>query len=419
MDIFYTTTINSYKKDESLTSDDIITVGDVHGSILQAFYPLKRSGILSKVKILSDNILFEVGDFENSPTIVFLGDYFHRSFYHKSFSIVNALLSIKKIVGSKLELILGNHDVGQYVFERGLREFFPNENLIELRVLKKFLEKVPIAKGFALAAKDEHDCSKPEFITEFIQAVDDGIFKIAYVDKNLNLYSHTVANDAMMYVSDQYGSEIGFKKSIKISVNYPELPDNISVMYAMEDNFSTLLRTDYVSLINHINYLHDRPLTKTPIDKTKIMRTIIHHDLARRDISEPSSKHFVGHTPSFKRHPEDPTKVLEVLDEFVLMSKSLKSSKDEFPNKKEFISRIHEINSVETTVHDNVFCCDSQALFTADDFVEIMFVEKNYARQAILFKLYFNEIYEQPNFYIVSEEGVSSDFGEVVIHKEF
>ena len=434
MNEFYNNVIKKYSKNINLTSDDIIAVGDVHGSYLQVFYPLISSGLINNVKFEKTKIKFDITkNYKTCPTVIFLGDYFHKSVCEKSFLLVHSLLKIKNVVKDKLILLLGNHDINQYVYEK---------NIITKSTIE-FPDNV-----FIKACEIEHINAKQKHIKEFILAVETNIFQISYVDKFGNIYSHTVLNSNQPCISNTQRSEAGFhpsdfpiisefeqsksnnlNKSNEQEKQHSQLSQSITnqdiISYnstlrdVLQTNFNRCIELDYKMLINHINYLNDRPLTNIPIDPDMISKSIILFSKTNKDISHSLSKHIVGHTPSFKRHPENNHDILIILNKFIDFLDNFNYSLNKnFINWNKFhkiISELHAKNTYSTTKHGNIICCDSQSIFSINEIAWILYVEKGYEiyiKQ--LMHLFF--MYEQPSYYIITQENkFKLVFGELEI----
>lgn len=399
----YNSIIKTYSN-KNLKPTDVVAVGDTHGSILQIFYALKSSGLLIDVEITNDkNLKIKPVinlDFKNCPTVVFLGDYFHKSIFYKSFYLVHILLKIKKVVGDKLILLLGNHDVGQYVFEKN------NKCLDEKNNFNKCLDE-----KYIQVCKLEQQNAKIKYIEEFINAIENNIFKISFVDDVGNFYSHTVVNSNIFNNTNEK-TEIGFKptsdffKTVFNPISISPKLYNIELSFALQSNFNCCMR-DYNVLINYINYLQDRPLTDKPINKNEILKTIIYYNEFKHDVAHTSTFHIVGHTPSFKRHPESNLRISEILKSMICNYDFSESS----------ISQLYEINAVDTTQHGNILCCDSQALFSSHDISDILMVERKFTKYAIGLRKLINNIYEQPSFYIISGNQFTPSFGKILTVK--
>lgn len=418
----YSEIINNYVKNPILTNSETLAVGDIHGSILQAFYPLRRTDIIRNVEITPTEMNFSINyDIENSPVVVFLGDYFHKSICSRSFEIVNSLLKIKSVLGDKLILLIGNHDVAQYIYEKEIMKTTPEESFLSV-----------MNKNFVQACYLEHKTAKPEHIKNFVKAIETGVFKIAYVDNFNNFYSHTVINSN--FQSEDFIQTIGPLKNKSSEVGYVNLDflENFSncefsdkfditsvkdkpaeLATRLQNNFMKCVTKNYLSLVNYTNYLHDRPLTKIPIDKNKIMRSIITYNTLSRDIV--ISRHIIGHTPSFKRHPVDNSKIVEALEELIKYTSNKNFNQDYFIT---LISNLHAINSISTAQHENLICCDSQALFSSEDITNIMLVEKNFAKYIIGLKTFIKDLYEQPSYQVVvNNTNLKIEFGKLVTIK--
>ena len=96
-------------------------VGDVHGSILQLFMPLRQAGILEKIELtwginnyqfryeLSRNIL-------TSKQVIYCGDFFGRARHSLTIAMIYTFINIYNEVNGisrdKIVWVFGNHDVG-------------------------------------------------------------------------------------------------------------------------------------------------------------------------------------------------------------------------------------------------------------------------------------------------------------------
>lgn len=394
MNSFYKKQIKKYNS-QCYKSDNILVVGDVHGDFLQTFIPLKASGLITDVELKNDNIDVEFCDnIENCPTVVFLGDYFHKSLFNKSFLIVHTLLKIKSVVKNKLILLLGNHDVAQYIYVKG--------------ILKR--QHIPMYNNFVNACNNELENSPPAFVLEFIEAIENNIIDLAYVDDKGNFYSHTVINSKFLEISGSIPSEVGFYKSDSLISEFEFSEDksdpfiyNTRLVNTMRKNFNECIKKDYRILLNYINYLQDRPLTNT-FDKEKCFKT---------DIAHSSSIHSIGHTPGFRRYPKDNSKIIEILSELIKCLSS-PNSKNFHRNIKEICSNLHIMNTFFTTRYGNLMCCDSQALFTSSDISLICYIKQEFIKYIPSIKKYIIEIYEQPIYYVITDSKSIMRFGEII-----
>lgn len=394
----YNDIIKKYSKNNNLKSSDVVAVGDVHGSILQIFYPLKTSGLVDDVNITKQKIKVKISkDYKNCPVVVFLGDYFHKSIFHKSFYLIHILLKIKKVVGDKLILLLGNHDVGQYIFENNILSNHESTNKL-------------LNETYFTACNLEHVNSKIKYVNEFLEAVENGTFKISFVDSVGNFYSHTVINSNVVCNSLEK-TEIGFNSNARIFKTLFDskytLPQNynIELGFTIQSNFNVCLKYGYDNLVNYVNYLQDRPFTSKPIDKNEILKSWIYYNSEIHDIAHKSTFHVVGHTPSFRRHPEINLRITEILNQIV----------SHYDISESLISKLHMINSDDTALHGNILCCDSQALFTSHDISNILLVERKFTKYAIGLRKILTGIYEQPSFYIIMKDNFCSSFDDLHI----
>ena len=410
MNNFYNRQIKKYNS-QNYKSDNILVVGDVHGDFLQTFIPLKASGLITGVEFKNDNIevVFN-NNIENCPTVVFLGDYFHKSLFNKSFLIVHALLKIKSVVKNKLILLLGNHDVAQYVYVKG--------------ILKR--QHIPMYDNFVNVCNNELENSPPAFVLEFIEAIENNIIDLAYVDNKGNLYSHTVINSKFLEISGSISSGVGFYKSDSLISEFEFSKDktdpfiyNTFLMNTMRKNFNECIKKDYRILLNYINYLQDRPLTKN-FDKEKCFKIDINYLQDRpltknfkTDIAHSSRIHFIGHTTGFKRYPKDNSKIIEILSELVKLLSS-PNSENFRRNIKEICSKLHVMNTFFTTRYGNLMCCDSQALFTYSDICLICHIENEFIKYIPTIKKYITRFYEQSIYYVITDSKPIMRFGEII-----
>ena len=97
-------------------NDEKLIVGDVHGSILQLFLPLRQAGIIIQKTINTDNksTIKEFVITENekvNKTVIYCGDLFGRASHSLIVPIMIAFLNLK-CMHKNIIWVYGNHDIG-------------------------------------------------------------------------------------------------------------------------------------------------------------------------------------------------------------------------------------------------------------------------------------------------------------------
>lgn len=475
----YNNILKEYTADTTLNSNQVLAVGDSHGSLLQIVYPLIRGGLIKNVrfptvvenlveKVSSMTLDFEVSDtISTCPTVVFLGDVFHKTKGFISYNIMFNMLKIKeaidkacKTVGceSKFIILLGNHDLIQYTHDKCV-------------VTKTNLDFIAsIYRQFCTA---EFKCGKmlgkiagdtTIYIKTFIKAVDNRIIKMAYVDKYGNLYSHTVANSDCLeaeYIPDHETSTTQCE-NLKHIITTTKIKDKSPVEYneqvcGMYNEFiEKLKRTDIKYLVSYINSMWDRP--------TKAFQYAEGYQQLT-DIASPKFLHIVGHTQMYKRFPvitneteekaikqllkdvityyetniEDAVKIIDykksLNDKLLTNIEETKRSIVELLDKisKNIIEDKATIINIISTLrlkfmeansrYENILCCDSQILTEGQDMSylwntvneSIYTIGKKYIGTTELIRYIVNDTFEQPTFYIVENTKSTIVYGPLLM----
>ena len=99
------------------TTDKSLIVGDVHGSVLQLFMPLKQANILKHITIINNKFVCTISeDYENYKQIIYCGDFVGRARHTLTISMlyefINIYNKVNKLKPDTIVWVFGNHDVG-------------------------------------------------------------------------------------------------------------------------------------------------------------------------------------------------------------------------------------------------------------------------------------------------------------------
>ena len=113
---------NSDSKTTYVSQDEKnIIVGDVHGSILQLFMPLKEAGIITRIEFNTSNKEFRISissdeNIRNAKQVIYCGDFVGRAKHPLTVEMLLAFIDIYNkvnlIIPDKIVWVFGNHDIG-------------------------------------------------------------------------------------------------------------------------------------------------------------------------------------------------------------------------------------------------------------------------------------------------------------------
>lgn len=141
-----------------IKNNNVITIGDVHGSIPQLFMPLIVSGFITN---LSYDYIYDKFNFtinykfinDHNITIVYLGDIMYRGIHSHVMAMIEALMNICEST-DKVKWCFGNHDIH---FLRGL--YLPKYVLNEYIITSpRYFQIIKRMSKFALNNKTIHNC---------------------------------------------------------------------------------------------------------------------------------------------------------------------------------------------------------------------------------------------------------------------
>lgn len=451
---YYNDFFRGITKDDELNAHQTIAVGDSHGSPSQIFYPLIRSGLVENLAF--DNFVLDFNlsnDIESCPTVVFLGDVFHKTKGFLPYIIMYNMLIIKEVIDAKCKalgipskfiILLGNHDLIQYAWET-------TDDKVEFNDYYKEYCDNEHKSGLLLKDWINIDC-----ITKFVNAVKNGTIKAAYVDDNGNLYSHTVLNGNKINIDVFSGSEVVSRiyemhhirdKAITIDFNSEKTdskPYNVDVANYYNDNLSQLIKGDKSILLANINFMWDRPATTVNYEKPVEISCIgVVDNVTKTDIGNKNKLHVVGHTQVYKRHPTNLNKTQHyyLKNKIINLTKIVRSKNKTKIEKNEIIansvSDIRKILIKKTCVYENIVCCDSQTLTEMSDCKYVPRInDYNIEREDIsdyektetinpaiervsdyvnYIGFYKNVTFEQPTYHIISDTSIIPVLGPFMI----
>ena len=188
------TYINTSPIETNNTNIDRFIVGDVHGSILQLFMPLKQAGILKKIELKEERNEYDTiykfryklasdEQIRNSKQVIYCGDFFGRARHSLTVAMLYTFISIyntvNRISRDKIVWVFGNHDVGF------IRKFIYNydEQTYRSHVYLHEIDDIYY---------DINNNIYPDFIELFKQFIDDNPYPCIYYDSDSNIMvSHT------------------------------------------------------------------------------------------------------------------------------------------------------------------------------------------------------------------------------------
>ena len=184
-----------------------LIVGDVHGSVLQLFMPLKQAKILNTISFNPKNNTFTytLTNLSESNQVIYCGDFFGRAKHPLTVELILAFINIynevNKLNEDKIVWVFGNHDVG---------------------FIKTYCYKLPtLTSGiFKIETKDiEESLNFENLIEKLKNLVDNNKYPCIYVNHNSKIIvSHTLIpyekieddDDETLYNSIEYVYENSF-----------------------------------------------------------------------------------------------------------------------------------------------------------------------------------------------------------------
>ena len=138
-------------------NNNILVIGDVHGSIPQLFMPLIISGFISDISYdyTLDKFNYTINQqFINNHNIIiiYLGDIMYRGIHSHAMTMIDALIDICKST-NKVKWCFGNHDIhflrGLYLPKYALKEYI-NSSPRYFEIIRKMMD-------FALRNENIHN----------------------------------------------------------------------------------------------------------------------------------------------------------------------------------------------------------------------------------------------------------------------
>ena len=110
--------ISNEEIDDKINTSKYLIIGDVHGSVLQLFMPLKQARILNTISFNPETKTFNFtlcDDITNYKTVIYCGDFVGRAKHSATIGMLLTFLNICERVNlneDKIIWVYGNHDIG-------------------------------------------------------------------------------------------------------------------------------------------------------------------------------------------------------------------------------------------------------------------------------------------------------------------
>ena len=252
-----------------IKDNNIIVVGDIHGSIPQLFMPLVVSGFISNIDYdcLTDKFNYTINYeyiIKHNITIVYLGDIMYRGIHAHAMAMIDALIDICRST-DKVKWCFGNHDIH---FLRGL--YLPRYTLNE------YINSSP--RYFSIMKKMTNFALNNENIHNYITF--DGVNNI--------IFSHTIQSiEGLSKAVDIYNSLISDKLIKSAKVLLESTNGNVINQMAREVLKIYIKPELDQKLINRLHTFFEKLYWLRPMDDNYETPYLYTNE----------SSHFIGHTP--------------------------------------------------------------------------------------------------------------------------
>jgi len=302
--------INDTEIEVDINNDKKLIVGDVHGSILQLFLPLRQVGIIDTIKFENNNFIIKENKNKNNIKVIYCGDIIGRARHSLTVPMLIAFLNINN---PNIIWIYGNHDTcffKQYIFNVPSPVSIYDHEKYSIIHHKKFNELKQLLKIHILLNKypciyyDDEICVSHTLIS----IIDDPSRDLNSLNLLYNVFNNLI---------DEINSKIHIDKllfSNSIDLHIIDLFDeSINIFNELtnldkihEPNFDKLDTDSQIKFINDLAKIVD---IINPFKFSNIVDQSLywlrpfgydnHKGLKKGEYYLPVDKYFIGHSPFF------------------------------------------------------------------------------------------------------------------------
>ena len=262
-------------------SSNSLIVGDVHGSILQLFMPLKQAKILNTISFNPENKTFTyyLTNLAESNQVIYCGDFFGRAKHPLTVELISTFIDIynevNKLNEDKIVWVFGNHDVG---------------------FIKTYCYNLPtLTSGiFKIEVKDIVESANFKNLIEKLKnLVDNNKYPCIYVNHNSKIIvSHTL----IPYEEIENDDDETLYNSIEYAYNYSLLqnPDKSFKKLTFDEQINCIndIATQNIKVKSRFGILIEKTLYWSKPFEYKNKEYIFNID----DKNINQYKYFIGHT---------------------------------------------------------------------------------------------------------------------------